>query len=446
MTATPIPRLVLRMAAPTVVSMLVTSIYNMADTIFVSQLGNSASGAVGVVFSIMAVIQAVGFTLGMGAGSLVSRCLGRHDSERASRYASTSFFAALAFGLCLTVFGLLFLDPLMRFLGSTDTILPYARDYALYILLAAPVMSASFVLNNVLRAEGRAAFSMVGLTVGGVLNIILDPIFIFTLGLGTAGAAIATGLSQCIGFFIMLGFFLSGKAQSKLSLRRCSVGGDTLGLILKTGMPSFSRQGLASLASILLNKGAMVYGDAAVAAMTIVGRIFMVILSVLLGIGQGFQPVCGFNYGAGLHSRVRHAFRFTAVMGEVAMGSLAIIGFFIAPYLVGLFRPDPIVIEIGALAFRCQCVAMLFQPLSICSNMLFQSIGQSGKATLLACMRQGLYFIPLILILPAIPGLGLLGVQISQPIADLLSFVSTVPFLAGFFRRLPQDQPAASKP
>lgn len=437
MTATPIPKLVLTLAAPTVVSMLVTAIYNMADTYFVSQLGTSASGAVGIVFSIMAVIQAVGFTLGMGAGSLVSRSLGRRDDEAASRYAATAFYTAIAFGLCLTVTGQLFMDPLMSLLGATPTILPFARDYAVYILLAAPIMAASFVMNNLLRAEGKAAFSMVGLTLGGVLNMLLDPLFIFGFKLGIAGAALATGLSQCVSFGILLSFFLRGKAQTSLNPKFAASAVSCLGPILKTGFPSFLRQGLGSVASVLLNKSAAVYGDAAVAAMAIVGRIFMLIFSVMLGIGQGFQPVCGYNYGAKRYDRVRKAFWFTVLASEVAMGLLATAGLVSAPWLVSLFRKDALVISTGSFAIRCQCVALFFMPLSTCISMLFQSVGQSGRAMFIACLRQGICFIPLILLLPAVWGLA--GVQTAQALADLCTFGICIPFTILFFRTLPAE-------
>ena len=397
MTGTPIPRLVLTLAAPTVVSMLVSSIYNMADTFFVSQLGTSASGAVGVVFSLMAIIQAVGFTLGMGSGSIISRLL-----------------------------------------GATQTILPYARDYGRFILLAAPFMASSFTMNNILRFEGKASLAMIGLTTGGILNMVLDPLLIFGLHLGIAGAAIATGLSQLISWSILLSIFLLRKTQCRLSLRYYTRNVRELLEILKQGLPSLSRQGLASLASMLLNQNAAVYGDAAVAAMSIVSRICMFVLSVMLGIGQGFQPVAGFNYGAGKYSRVKQAFRFTFLLGEISMSVLALLGFAFAPQLVQLFRDDPQVVLIGGFALRCQCVALALQPLNVCSNMLFQSIGKSKPATFLSCTRQGLFFIPAILVLPRV--IGLTGVQITQPLADILSFVVSVPLLLRFFRQLPRDE------
>ena len=339
MTQTPIPRLVATLAVPTIISMLVTAVYNMADTFFVAQLGTSAAGAVGIVFSLMAVIQAIGFMLGMGAGNLVSRYLGAKEQRQADCAASTAFFTALAFGLGITVLGTLFLDPLMRVLGATPTILPYARDYARYILFGAPVMCASFVLNNILRGEGKAMLAMVGIGLGGVLNIGLDPLFIYAFGLGIAGAAIATLLSQCVSFAILLACFLRRKSAVRLHIGQVSRKAEVYARIIKTGMPSFCRQSLASVATVLLNVNAAVYGDAAVAAMSVVGRIFMFVFSFMLGFGQGFQPVAGYNFGAKRYDRVRGATYFTMLVGTVLMSVLAAAGFLAAAGRVGAVPP-----------------------------------------------------------------------------------------------------------
>ncbi|MGI5897293.1 MAG: MATE family efflux transporter [Oscillospiraceae bacterium] len=443
MTQTPIPKLIVTLAVPTVISMMTTAIYNMADTAFVSQLGTSAAGAVGIVFSLMAIIQAIGFMLGMGAGSLISRLLGQQKNKEANRTGSTAFFTALAFGLLLSVFGLLFLNPLMGALGATPTILPYARDYAQYILFGAPVMCASFVLNNLLRSQGKAFLSMFGIATGGILNIGLDPLFIFVFGLGIGGAAIATLLSQCVSFCILLSFFLRGKSVVRLSIRQVSRQWQTYWLIVKTGLPSFCRQGLASIATVALNVSAAAYGDPAVAAMSIVGRIFMLVLSAMLGFGQGYQPVVGFNYGAKKYGRVRHAFRFSLTVGLVLLTVLGAVGFLFAPQIMALFRRDDAeVIAIGALACRAQCVALIFQPLIVICNMTFQVLGRSWQATFISCCRQGIFFLPLILILPAC--FGLTGVQFTQPAADLLTFACCFPLLRGYFRDLKQLEQAAS--
>ena len=434
MTRTPIPRLVMGLAVPTILSMLITSIYNLADTFFVGQISTSASGAVGVVSSLMAVIQAVGFMLGHGAGSVISRSLGSGDVPAASRFASTSFFTAVGAGAALGAGGIAGLTPLMRLLGSTETILPHARAYAFYILLAAPFMMSSLVMNNILRYEGKASFAMVGLVTGGVLNMALDPVFIFGLGMGAGGAGLATGLSQMVSFGILLSMYLRGKTVSRLALRFYTRSPRDVATILTTGLPSFGRQGLASFASMMLNVAARPYGDAAVAAMSIVSRIFQFLLSVALGVGQGFQPVASYNYGARKFHRVRQACLFTIGASFVLMTALAAACYVNGEALVRLFRDDGAVTAIALPAFRWQCVATLLQPVLVCGNMLFQSVGKAGRATFLSCCRQGIFFIPLILALPR--AFGLAGVQYSQPIADVLSFVVAVPFMAQFLAEL----------
>ena len=436
MTETPIPKLILSLAAPTILSMLITSIYNLADTFFVGQISTSASGAVGVVSSLMAIIQALGFMLGHGAGSIISRSLGSQNTDAATRFASTSFFTALTFGVVLAVSGLATLPNFMMMLGSTETILPHACAYARPILIAAPLMMSSLVMNNILRYEGKASFAMIGLVTGGVLNMVLDPLFIFGLGMGTAGAGAATAISQAISFGILLSMFLRGRTVSQFKLTAVTRSAQEFGTILFTGLPSFGRQGLNSIGGMLLNIAARSYGDAAVAGMSIVSRIFMFILSVAIGTGQGFQPVAGFNYGARKYRRVQQACVFTML---VSLGFLSVIVaacWCNAESLIQLFRDDPEVTAVALPAFRYQCVAIFLQPVIVAGNMLFQSIGKSGRATFLACCRQGVFFIPLILALPRL--YGLFGIEICQPIADVLTFFVAVPFLFPFLHKLVQ--------
>ena len=434
MTETPIPKLILSLAAPTILSMLITSIYNLADTFFVGQISTSASGAVGVVSSLMAIIQALGFMLGHGAGSIISRSLGSQNTKAATRFASTSFFTALTFGLILAAVGLPTLPHFMMLLGSTETILPHACAYARPILIAAPLMMSSLVMNNILRYEGKASFAMIGLVTGGVLNMVLDPVFIFGFGLGTAGAGIATALSQSISFCILLSMFLRGKTVSQFQLSAVTRSPAEFGTILMTGLPSFGRQGLNSIGGMLLNIAARSYGDAAVAGMSIVSRIFMFIISVAIGTGQGFQPVAGFNYGARKYRRVEKACVFTMCASFCFLSVIIAACWFNAEALIKLFRDDPEVTAIALPAFRYQCFACFLQPVIVAGNMLFQSIGKAGRATFLACCRQGVFFIPLILTLPRM--FGLLGIEICQPIADVLTFVVTVPFLFPFLHHL----------
>lgn len=437
MTETPIPNLVSRLAVPTIISMLVSSIYNMADTFFVAKLGTSAAGAVGIVFSLMAVIQAIGFGLGMGSGSNISRLLGQQKNKEADIIASTGFFSAITFGLILTFFGTIFIDFLMKNLGATETILPYAKDYAKYILFGAPVMCASFVMNNILRSEGKAALSMVGITFGGILNIILDPVFIFVFKLGISGAAIATLLSQCISFSLLLSCFIRKKSTTKLHIKNVSKKIGTYFLIIKTGLPSLCRQALASTATIFLNVSASFYGDSAVAAMSIVGRIFMFTMSAMIGLGQGFQPVLGYNYGAKKYDRVREAIFFTGKVGTVVMTSFAVIGFIFAEDIMKVFRKEDLeVIVIGAFAIKMQCLALPTHPMIVVSNMTLQIVGKLWQGTFLSAARQGIFFLPLIIIFSQ--AMGLTGIQITQPVADVLTAICTVPFMILFFKEIKQ--------
>ena len=443
MTQTPVGKLIATLSIPTIISMLVTSVYNMADTFFVSKLGTSASGAVGIVFSVMAIIQAIGFTFGMGSGSWISRLLGAKEDEKAKEVAATGFYSAIFLCTLMSIIGEWKMDDLMRILGASETILPYARDYARYILLAAPIMASSFVLNNILRSEGHAKFAMIGITTGGILNIILDPIFIFTFNMGIRGAALATALSQLISFLILLSYFVMHKTTTRLGIHRVSRKLGTYYQIVKNGLPSFSRQGLASIASILLNKQAAIYGDAAVAAMAIVTKIFMMIFSVMIGFGQGYQPVVGFNFGAGIMERVKKAMKFTLKVGIIGMSSAAVILFFTAPLLMGLFiSDDPAVMEIGTMALRAQAISMPLIPIGTVANMTFQSVGKSWKATIMSAMRQGIFFIPLIFILPAI--FGLWGVTMTQAASDALTAVACTPFLYSFYKNLTEETKTAA--
>lgn len=424
MTETPINRLIPRLAVPTIISMLITSIYNMADTFFVSQLSTSASGAVGVNFSLMAMIQAIGFTLGMGSGNYMSRMLGARQQDRAQRACSTAVYTAFACGLLLAVFGISSIDSLVVVLGATETIAPFAKDYGRYILIAAPYMTVSFVFNNHLRSQGNAALSMIGITTGGLLNVILDPILIFGFDLGISGAAIATIFSQFVSFVILLVLVLRSGNVLKPSPRFFTFRGWVYKEILSAGMPTLGRQGLASAASVLLNVASSGFGDAAVAAMSIVTRIMMFIQSALIGFGQGFQPVCGFNFGAKRYDRVLEAYFFCRRVALVFLLVMGVVMFAVATPIMTMFRrEDAEVIRIGALALKMQCCLLPFQSYTIIGNMLTQSIGYSFRATLTAIGKQGLFFIPAILILPKV--FGILGLQLAQPVADALTFVLT---------------------
>lgn len=438
MTETPVSKLIISLGIPTTVSMLITNIYNMADSYFVSQLSLSAGGATGVVFGIMSILQAFGFMFGHGAGSNISRMLGSRHVEKANKYASTGFFWALFVGLFIMIGGLIFIEPLMRLLGSTETILPYAMDYGRWILIAAPAMTASCVLNNVLRYEGRATLAMIGLTTGGILNMVLDPLFIFVLNMGISGAGLATALSQYVSFGILLSMFLLKKTQSRLSYRLVTKEFRIVGDIILTGLPSFARQGLNSVSTMVLNAQAKAFGDAAIAAMGYVGRTSSLIFSVGLGIGQGFQPVSGFNYGAKKYSRVKKGTLFTLGFGVAFIGVISAGCFAFAPQIISLFRKEAEVIAIGSEALRIMCVFLLFLPVSVVGTMLFQSIGKSIPALILSCLQSGAVFIPLCVILSHF--LGVEGIEIAQPLSYFTAALVSFPCTLVFLKYLPEDE------
>ena len=438
MTKQPVGSLVIKLGIPTTLSMLVTNIYNMVDTMFVGKLGTSASGAVGIVFGFMSILQAFGFLFGQGAGSIISRRLGNKDEDSASVVASTAFFSSMFMGLLIGILGTVFNTKMVYLLGSTDTILPYAKTYSLFILAAAPFMTSTFTMNNILRFEGKASLSMVGLMTGAILNMVGDPILMFGLDMGIAGAGLSTAISQFVSFCVLLSMFLSGKTQSKLSVRKITREFNVLFDIVATGFPSLVRQGLQAVSTMILNQQARIYGDAAVAAMSIVSRISFFIFAVGLGIGQGFQPVCGFNYGARKFSRVKEAFSFTLVAGEVLLGMFAVAGLLFSNQAIAVFRDDAEVIAFGTPALRYQCMALFLNPLIVLSNMTLQSTGQRAWATFLSMMRSGLYLIPMIYILTYT--MGARGIQLAQPVSDVLSFATALPVIVNFIRKLPEDE------
>ena len=434
MTETPVGKLIRGLAVPTVISMMISMIYNAADTYFVSKLGVSQSGATGIVFTLMGIIQACGFTFGHGAGSNISRQLGAKDFNSAKKYSSTAFFYALFTGTVIAAFGLLFLKPFMRVIGSTETILPYAMEYGKYILIASPALVTSCVMNNILRYEGMASLAMIGLTTGGVLNMALDPILIFGFDMGVSGAGIATAVSQYISMGILLSVFLMNKTQSKISVKYFTFSPKVIGNIIATGIPSFARQSLNSLSNMILNITASPYGDACIAALSIVSKCSMLIFSVGVGIGQGFQPVASFNYGAKKFERVRKSIFFTLKFDTIVVGTLAAVMFVFAPQVISIFRSEPEIIEIGKPALRFLCIAMVFLPSVMIANMTFQSIGKSGKAFFLACCQNGLFYIPLILIFNKL--MGITGLEIAQPVAYVLAAAISFPMLMVFASQL----------
>ena len=438
MTQEPVPKLVTSLAGPSIVSMLVSSLYNMADTYFVGKIDTQSIAAVGVVFSVMAVIQAFGYFFGHGSGNFISRRLGAQDTAQAERMAATGFGCAFLTGTLFTVLGLIFLTPLSRLIGSTPTILPYTEKYLRIILLGAPFMMSSLALNNQIRFQGNALYGMYGIVTGTIINIILDPILIFACDLGIAGAALATVISQICSLIILLRMAHHG-GNIPINLRKFTPKPAFLREIIGGGSPSLVRQGMHSVSSILLNTAAGVYGDAAIAGMSVVMRILGFINSFYIGFGQGFQPVCGFNYGAGLYGRVRKGFWFCVRVGLLFLTIVAILGYGYAEEAVGFFRKeDPMVILVGAAALRWQLLTLPLNSFITISNMYLQTIRKPIHATLLASARQGIFFIPLILILPRL--YGLTGVEICQSVCDVLTFLLALPLTLSTLRSMGKER------
>ena len=433
LTHAPVPQVVLRMAVPTITSMLVTSFYGMVDTYYVGKLDTQSTAAVGVAFSVMVMIQAVGFFFGHGSGNYISRCLGARQVGEAQRMAVTGFLYSLSGGLLIAIFGHVFLTPLCRLLGSTPTILPYTETYLGIVLCGAPFVTASFTLNNQMRFQGNAVYAMYGIIAGVVLNVVLAPLLIFVFGMGIAGAGFATLAGQVLSFLLL--FRMTGKRQCiPIRLSNYHFSGFLLKEIIAGGTPSLSRQGLGSIATLLLNVAAGAYGDAAIAGMSIVNRISNFVYAAIVGLGQGFQPLCGFCYGARLYSRVEEGYRFCVKVGTVFFLLLTLVGFCFTESIIGEFRNDAAVISVGSDAFRWQLATYPLIATIILTNMLLQTVRKPIRANIVAASRSGLFLIPAVLLLPHF--FGLAGVEMSQAVSDVCAFLISVPIAWSAFREM----------
>ena len=426
MTKEPVEKLVCRLAVPSIITMMISAIYNMADTFYVARIDIQSPAAVGIVFSYMAFIQAIAFFFGHGSANYISRALGAKNREGAALIASTGFFTSFIAGVLIAFLGFVFMNPLLRLLGSTETIMPHARAYFRYILLGTPLIMSSFVMNNQMRFQGNAFMAMLGITFGAGLNIILDPIFIFMFGMGVSGASLATMLSQCVSFVILLR--LTGRGDGiRISIRNFKPTFAHYREITAGGFPSLGRQGLASLALAYMNQLAGLYGDVAIAALSVVNRVIMFSTSMVLGFGQGFQPVCGFNYGAREFTRVRHAFWFTVMITSAYCALLSVLGYVFAENVIAIFRPnDAELISLGSRALRYECIVYTSVGFVTISNMYLQSIRKTIRASILAASRQG--FMLFIALHIGMKFFGLTGIITAQPLADALTFMIAIPF------------------
>ena len=439
MTQRPVKLLVCKLAVPTIVAMVTTALYNVVDAAFIGRLSTGGTAGIGISFGYMTFIQALGFFFGHGSGNYISRALGAKDASSASVVASVGVITPLLIGLLTAVICLPNLSAMSRLLGATPDVVPYANDYLRYIVAATPFMMAALTLNNQLRLQGNARFGMIGIVSGAVLNIGLDPLFIFTLGMGVKGASLATAVSQIFAFCLLLaGTF---KPESgHITLRDFKPSLRVYYEIFRGGLPSLFRQLFNCAAAVSLNYCAALYAPAgqeasAVAAFAVVTRIMMFAFSVVLGFCQGFQPVCGFNYGAKLYGRVYESYMFALTVSTAFLIVISAVGFVFAPQIVALFRAeDPDLIAIGAVTLRWQCAAFPLVALSTATNMLFQNIRMTFPATLLSVCRNGLFFLPAVLLLPM--WLGLQGVQMAQAVADVFTFILSLPYAVWIARKL----------
>ena len=434
LTAAP-PRLILSLSLPATAALLISAACGILDAWFISRLGNAASGAVGIAFAVMALIQAIGYTLGTGAGSLISRALGAGDRRERGLFRRPCLLPVSRPRRTLWRWaGLCFTGPIIRFLGASEGIYPYARAYAMFLFPAAPLMCGVFVLNNLLRAEGQVRFAMLGTVAGNLVNVALDPLLLFRAEMGVGGAALALLISQAVSFLLLLGRYLCGKTRVSLRPRKSERPMRRLLSLLAIGSPSLFRQGLAGVASALLLRQAREWGDPTAAAVSVNARMFLLLYSFCLGVGQGLMPAAGFNKGANRPDRVLSLSRFALILATALMAALSVPTAIFAPRLIGLFRPDPEVIRVGAVMLRAQCAVFFLHGVIAVTNMLLQALGKAFPAALIAAARQGLCFIPVVLLLPRV--WGLTGLCVSQAVADILTFFLTLPFLFRTLRDL----------
>jgi MATE efflux family protein len=433
LTQAPVHRVIGAMAIPTIISMLLTSMYNLVDTFFVGKINTQSTAAVGIVFSVMFFIQAFSFFFGNGSGNYISRQLGAQNTKDAEVMASTGLFYTLVFSLIVMLLGWFFLEPISILLGSTPTILPYTRQYLGISLLGTPFIMGTFCINNQMRFQGFTKYSVYGAISGSIINCLLDPVFIFGFSMGVSGAAVASVIGQICGFVIML-IMSQKEGVIHYTHRRISFEGRFVKEIIAGGTPSISRQGLASVSTITLNSVAGNYGDAAIAAMSIVTRISMFIFSVIVGLGQGFQPMCGFCYGAKLYDRVKEGFWFSTKIGTLFLLFWSVVLIIFSGEVVSLFRDDPEVIAIGIPALRYQMIIFPACSFMLMANMMMQTCRKTIRANILAASRQGLFFIPLIFVLPYF--YGLFGVEICQAVSDIISLIVTIPIVWSAFKEM----------
>lgn len=422
-------------AVPMIISMLIDSLYNIADAYFVSQIGQAATAAVGVNDSLAHFIRSVSMGFGVGASSYISRLMGAKREDEASRVGTTTLITGMLLVLLLAALAFVFIEPLIMLLGSTVSTKEYSIDYAQFILAAAPFTAGEVVLGQLLRAEGSTRFSMVGMVSGCVINIILDPIFITVLGLGVAGAAIATSISKVISFGVLLFPFFRRKTLLELRFRFFAPSREIYKEVAKMGIPAFLRSSMLTIATVVTNNVAGAFSDTALAASSLSHRCTRLVASAISGFGQGFQPVVGYCWGAKRYKRVLEAFWTCSIMGAAGVSVLGAIMFVFTPQLIGIFSNGNIeMIAIGTLMIRSQCITMVFHVWIIIVNGLFQALGRAVIAGFLGLSRQLICLVPCVLILSALFGIN--GLSLAQAVADFLCVVVALPLVVRIVREI----------
>lgn len=440
---TPIPKLLTEMSIPAIIGMLVTAVYNIVDTIFVGRIGTEAIGAVTIAFPLFMIISAIGLTFGVGSASFISRLLGEDDKEMANRVSTTSIITTFILGIVMAVVGLYYLRPLLRIFGATDAIMPYAVNYTAIIIIGSIFTMSNMNMNNMIRAEGSAKMSMIALTTGAILNIILDPILIFAFNMGIAGASTATVIAQSVSTVMLIVFYKSDKSVLDFKIREFSPSLSIYTEIMKIGVPTLIRQLLSSVAMTILNNMAAVYGASVVASVGIINRVFSFGFFVVAGFTQGFQPVAGFNFGARQIQRLKDSIKLTIKRTTVFGIALFIIFFFFNQQVISFFSQDPEVIKIASSGLKIYSLVLPLLGFSITINTLFQALGHGIPATILSLSRQGIFFVPAIFIFSN--SFGMQGLFMAQPVSDGLTTILTAVLFIYVYREIKELETEAAK-
>lgn len=431
----PIPKALLALGLPTMTGMLINALYNLVDTCFVGRLGTAPKGAVTVAFPLGQVITGLGLLFGNGAAAYLSRLLGRGDKETANKVASTAVYSSVMLGTVVILCSILFLKPILRKLGAIESVMPYAIPYAGIYITFSIFNVFNVTMNNIVSSEGAAKTAMCALMAGAFLNVILDPFFIYALHLGVTGAAIATAISQMVSTLVYLCYILRKKSVFRFRIKECCFSRDILSEILKIGIPTLLFQLLTSLSISMINNAAKEYGGSALAAMGPLSKIMSMGSLIVFGFLKGFQPIAGFSYGAKRFDRLREAIKTSVLWSTLFCVIFGLTAAIFSAQIMTLFTKDDLeMIRIGSAALRANGLSFLLFGFYTVYSFLFLVMGKAAKGCILGACRQGICFVPVILLLPKICGLS--GILYAQPIADVLSAIVTAFMAVPFHKEL----------